>query len=457
MNSRHHRRIPGFALFCLLILFSSPAFAQLNTVFSTIFTDILEQKLKLSPGLHGNHFVPVAVTANNELVPALNGLIAGDISSFPLSSTSAGVVFDFSTGQPVRVTESLGPILAETAKPLGKGKFLVEANFTYLDLARYRGLATDQMQFTFTHQDVTDPSGGTSPILGQSPNESDIIDLVMDLHTHVSIWALFATYGVTNKLDVSVAIPFINARIFGTARATIQSYTFAEAGGANHIFGGTPQNPVLVTDEPYDRSATGIGDIALRLKYNFESGGDVDFASLLDVRFPTGKKENFLGSGKPTYRLWGILSAKMGDMTPHLNFGYAAKPAKYQSDAIEFRAGLDDKLSSQFTLAVDILGQIDVNSNEAIHLFPGTREIADHIETVRDGAGTDLVPGVESIRNVKLSNIPDQNNDNAFSAAVGLRYAPSETFIIFGNVLVPMNAGGLRAAVAPTIGFSVVL
>jgi hypothetical protein len=444
-------------LFCFLLLGMGSARAQLNTVFSTVFNDILENKLTLSPGPHAHHFIPAANKANSELVPALNGLIAGDISSVPLSSTSAGVIFDFSTGQPVRVTESLGPIFAETAKPLGRGKFLVEASFTYLDLDRFRGLATNQMEFTFTHEDVTDAAGGSTPLLGWNPNESDIINLVMDLHTRVGIYALFATYGVTNKMDISIAVPFINARIFGTAHATIQSYTFAEVGQANHIFGGTPQNPILTTDEPYDRTATGIGDIAVRLKYNLLSSADFDFATLLDVRLPTGKTENFLGSGKPTYRIWTVFSSRMGEVTPHLNLGYTAKPAKYQSDAVEFRAGVDTKLSSEVTLAVDVLGQIDVNPNEAIHLFPGSTEIVDHIEVVRNTSPVVLVDSVASYRNIRLSNIPDQNNDNTYSASLGIRYAPSEAFIVFANVLIPMNTGGLRAEIAPTIGFSVTI
>jgi hypothetical protein len=285
--------------------------------------------------------------------------------------------------------------------------------------------------------------------LGDNPNESDLIDLVMDLHTRVSFGAVLATFGVTNDLDVSVALPIISVRMNGTATATINSFTFAR-GGAHHIFAGdTLQNPVLTTNVPYDQSATGLGDVALRVKYNISRGGAVDFATLLDVRFPTGKKENFLGSGKATYRLWGILSSRMGDMTPHLNVGYTSKPADYQSDAIEFRLGLDNKLSSKLTSAIDVLGQIDLNASEAIHLAPGSVTITDKVPP------TAAAPqGGQSVRVVQLSNIPDRDNDNAFAVSVGFRYAPSDPLIFFANLLIPLNDGGLRAQVAPTIGVS---
>jgi hypothetical protein len=433
------RRRAFLTVLCIVVP-AIPARAQLNKVFSDIFTEILDVRLQRSgsPGTHGTHFLQSAARANNELVPALNGLIAGNVSSFPLSSTAGGVLFDFSTGQPVRIAESMGPILAETAKPLGKGKILVEVNYTYLDLVQFRGLPTDQMRFTFTHQDVT--SDGT---LGDNPNEDDIIDLFMDLHAKAGIGAVVATMGVTNDLDVSLALPVVTVSMNGTARAVIGSYTFGRLGHANHLFGGDTLHPILTTSVPYNQSATGLGDIAVRLKYSLARGGDLDLATLLDVRIPTGKKEEFLGSGKSTIRLWAILSKRTGDFTPHLNLGYAHKAADYQSDAVEFRAGFDSKLSTDLTWAVDLLGQIDVNADEAIKLAPGSVTLIDN------------VPGGQAISNVSLSNIPDRSNDNAFSAALGFRYSPSDKVMLFANVLLPMNDGGLRAHVAPTVGLSI--
>ncbi len=450
MNPSFARRTAGGVFLLLLAAVVQPAAAQLNTVFSDIFKEVLETRLVLSPGRHANHFVPAANKANAELVPALNGLITGDISSFPLSSTSPRIGFDFSSGKPVSVTESLGPIMAETAEPLGKGKLVIEASYTYLDLSEFRGMPTDQMAFTFTHVPVTPGE----PDLGQNTNESDLINLVMDLHTRVSIGAVIATYGVTSNFDVSVALPVIGVRINGTATATINSYTFASGGAAHHYFGGDSLNPVLTTKVPYDQSSTGIGDVALRMKYNLAQGEGLNTAALLDVRLPSGKVSDFLGSGRATYRLWGILSSRMGDMSPHLNAGYTHKVADLQSDAIEFRAGFDNKLSSKVTFAFDILGQIDVNPGKAIHLAPGSVTIIDRIDSVRNSPGSGRVPNVQAIRNVSLSNIPDANNDDAFSIAAGFRYAPSETIMLFADILIPLNTKGLRAPVAPTIGFS---
>ncbi len=432
----------GFLFMSFFLVALSTAHAQLDKTFSSIFTEILDVRLQRSgsPGQHGTHFLESAARANNELVPALNSLIAGNISSFPLSSTSSGALFDFSTGVPVPIAESSGPIFAETAKPLGKGKLLLDANYTYARLTHFRGITTNSMQFTFTHKDVTNE--GT---LGQNANESDLIDLALDLHTDVGIGVFFATYGVTSDLDVSVAVPLVSVRLNGTASATIESYTFGRLGHANHLFGGDTLHPVLTTSVPYKESATGLGDVALRLKYCFTRGGTLDVAALADVRFPTGKKEDFLGTGKATFHIWGVLSRPFGDVTPHLNLGYARRQADLQSDIFEFRAGFDSKLSSVITFALDVLGQIDLNPSEAIHLAPGSVTI------------TDEAPGATSVRVVRLSNIPDSMNDNLISLSAGFRVAPSSAWNIFGNVFVPMNEGGLRATVAPTIGLSIIL
>jgi hypothetical protein len=136
-------------------------------------------------------------------------------------------------------------------------------------------------------------------------------------------------------------------------------------------------------------------------------------------------------------------------MTPHLNIGYVHKPAELQSDALEFRAGFDNKIYADLTFALDILGQIDLNSAEAIHLAPGS-------VTIYDQAPPGLLFQSGPVpRVVNLSNIPDSNGDNLYSASMGFRFAPSDRVMLFGNILVPLNKAGLRAAIVPTLGGSV--
>jgi hypothetical protein len=39
--------------------------------------------------------------------------------------------------------------------------------------------------------------------------------------------------------------------------------------------------------------------------------------------------------------------------------------------------------------------------------------------------------------------------------AMGIRFTPSEHLLLLGNIIVPLNDGGLRSNVAPTVGESV--
>lgn len=445
-------------LVCMGVLFNC-AEAQLNTLFSDMFHTILSpSSLKLAGknGAHASHFLPADSAANEQLVPALNSLIGSNIGAFPLSSTGAGVIYEASaaldplTGLPLKSSTSLGPIFGENARSLGAGKIALYVSYTFLDLVSFRGLPVDQMQFAFTHENV---SG--KPYLGSNPNESDVITITPDLHTNVHLGALYATVGLAKNLDVGVALPVVDITMNGTARAVISSYSFSVLGHANHFFGGDSLHPRLDTTYVYNRSAAGIGDLAVRAKYSFPLGGALDAAALLDVRLPTGRTDDFMGTGKTTLRIWGILSRPFGDLTPHLNVGYTHNPAEFQSDRLEFRAGFDNRIYSTLTFALDILGQIDLNPSKTVVLGRGSTTIYDHpaiLDTTKPPP-----PDVVAPRVVPNSNVPDSYTDNIYDASFGFRFAPSDRIVLFFNMIVPMNNKGLRASLAPTLGFSAAL
>lgn len=427
----------------LLLVLPCGSFAQLNKTFENIFNRVLRDDLRLSPGQHGTHFFQAADEANAALAPALNSLVASNVSSFPLSSTVAGVTFDFSSGQPVSITESLGPIFAEKAQTLGKGKLNIGFNFTNLNLARLRGLKTEDIRFTFAHQDLTGEGG-----LGENPTENDVIDLFLNLDANANIFALYGTWGVTNNFDVSVAVPFVNLSLKGTASAVINSFTFARLGRAFHSFNADQLNPDLIDQVPYDESVSGLGDVALRLKYGILAGGDVDLAALADIRLPTGEESDFLGTGKTNARFSWIMSRKVGNFVPHVNLGYDYRGADLDSDEFEFVLGFDNKIAKGVTFAADLLAEIDIQGDEAIDLAPGSRPIHDMFVTTTGDTAI-------SARQVDLSNIADRNNDNTIDLALGFRIAPSENILFLANILVPLNDGGLRSTFAPTLGFAI--
>lgn len=439
----------GALVVAIVMLAATDSRAQLDQTVSDVFNQILIDDFQLSPGPHRNHFIPAAAVASEVLTPALNRLIASNVASFPLSSTVAGISFDFSTGQPVRTTESLGPIFAETSTTLGPGNLVVGMNATSLSLTRFRGMPVDELRFSFTHEDTGEPG------LGDDPNELDVVHVYPRLSVDAQIVALSATYGVFDDLDVGIAVPLVRVSLSGEADAIIDSRTlFIQSpfgGGATHFFGGDAHAPVLQETVSYEASSIGLGDVALRAKYRFPLQTTWGAAALLDIRLPTGSERDFRGTGSLTSRMLLIASRPMGSFAPHLNVGYEFRGSDFDSDEVELVFGFDQQLGSSVTFALDLLGEFDLSSDEAIRLYG--RGLAPTIPI------TDRSPDTGGVaqRAVAISNVPDRTHDHVVNLSVGARLAPTPNVQFLVNLIVPLQDGGLRPTVAPTIGGLVTL
>src|SRR5438046_6506317 len=135
----------------------------------------------------------------------------------------------------------------------------------------------------------------------------------------MTVTSFFMSFGLLDRVDIGVVLPIVSTSLRGTSDAQIIPF-----GGttAQHSFGGTPANPQLSTSRFVDGSATGIGDIAARVKINVTQSDRTMFAVLGDARFPTGREDDLPGSGHVAARGLGIVSARFGAFSPHANIGY---------------------------------------------------------------------------------------------------------------------------------------
>lgn len=404
---------------------------------TTTFNDLLSDRLELSPGQHGEHFLPSNVASSDATINAFTNFVTSNISSFPLSSTSAGLTFDFSSGQPVSTTTSLGPIFAERAQTLGQGRFNFGLNFTNLGLNKIRGLDMEDLRFTFTHEDV----GAAG--LGDSDNEFDNVDLFMNMNLNASILAFVGTVGITDRIDIGVAVPFVNLSMEADPMAVMNSYTTVVQGFPNHFFAG--ENGDTLLSAPLDAisdDATGIGDMAVRLKVNFVNDRAINVAALAEYRAPTGDEENFLGAGAASYKGALILSGNVGDFSPHANIGYEVRSSDLDRNEFEVFLGFDQKVSETFTLAVDLLAELEVGSQIEELTFPEN-------VTVSRTFGENIV----YTQVVDVTNIPRFDNDHQLNASFGAKFNPKEGLVVVSNVFIPLNDGGVRSNFIPTVGF----
>lgn len=434
-----YRKLCGLVAFILVInmLFSDLLLSQsLQEDIDGIFKAVLELRTGGPAGTqHGQHFIPNNVAFSRATINAFSNFIATNVSSFPLSSTAAGLTFDFSTGVPVSTSTSLGPIFAERAQTLGRGRLNMGFNFSYLDLNKLRGINTEDVRFTFTHQDVGAPG------LGDSDNEFDTIDLFMNMDLSASILAFIATFGITNRLDIGVAVPFVNIKMKAEPSAVINSFTIAKLQSPNHFFVENGDTSLSTRPTPVDDDATGIGDIAVRAKYNFLKKNNANFAALLEYRAPTGDEIDFLGTGKSSFKAVLISSANIRDFNPHLNLAYNHRTSDLEQDAIEAFIGFDQKVFETLTLAVDVLSEFEVGDEIEALKFP------EPVVVQRD------VGDILLRKEVSVTNIPRFARDNKINAAWGFKFHPKESLVIIGNVFVPLNDGGLRSDWTPTLGF----
>jgi hypothetical protein len=403
---------------------------------SNIFRDVLELQLAGSPGSHGDHFIPARVNASEAVISTLNNFIGSSVSSFPLSSTAAGLTFDFSSGRPVSTSTSFGPIFSERSQTIGEGLFNMGFNFTAINYTKIRGVNTEDLKLAFTHQNV---GSGANAILGSPAFEFDYIDFFPRMDINSSIFAFYFTYGITDELDASVAVPFVNVHIKSDPFARINSYTYLSTGQAAHQFGSDTTLPVLSKEfASLDDDATGIGDIAIRLKYNFLKNATVDMASVLEYRMATGDEKNFLGSGNDRFKLSVIASKIMGDFAPHLNVSYELRNSSSQRDRLGLFVGYDQKITETFTLALDFLGEFELGEQSKDLTFP------DPLTITRLDSTYSLV--------VEPTNLPDFKADHLLNGAVGFKFNPRKSLMIIGNIFFPLNDGGLRSKFIPTLG-----
>lgn len=376
---------------------------------------------------HGDHFLPSASGGNLAVIAFLGDAIGQSVSRLPLSSTSSGATFAIVNGIPVRTSTSAGPIFAERSQTLGRGRFFIGANFNGIQYTKLNGGSMDNFGLTFIHEDVD--NAGT---LGDPQFENDIIDVQLQLDVNVLVTSVFATYGLTDFIDLSVAVPFVRTTVKGSSEAQIQPF----GPNALHFFGGNSTDPILRATASESGSASGIGDVAGRLKVNVVQTRKFGAAILGDLRFPTGDEEELLGSGAFAGRAIGIVSAQFGPFSPHLNGGYLVRTGELQNDAVLVTLGFDNLMTDWATLAIDFLSEWQVGENKIS--LPGNATF-----------------DVPFVREVQTTQVADMKQ-NLVAASGGIKFILREGTVLMTNILFPLTRAGLLPDFIWTVGLELI-
>jgi len=207
--------------------------------------------------------------------------------------------------------------------------------------------------------------------------------------------------GVTDRLDVSAAVPFLTVSFDGQRVDTYRGAAVVQASAL--------------------ASASGIGDVRLGTKYNAIRRGGSGVALAGEARLPTGDTDNLLGSGEFVFTPRVIGSLEGARVAVHGDVGYAVGG---HSDEIDYSTAFTVVAHSRVTLITEFLGR---------RLTAGDR-LVDVVEPH---------PSLVGVETIRLS--ATEQATNRTHVAAGLRWNVAARWLVSMNILKPLTTAGLNS------------
>jgi hypothetical protein len=419
-------------LFCsVAFILPARAWAQ-DGALASLLVELLQSDVRLAPPApgfpsHEAHFLP---GSQQRLAPYFfNQQVVTQLATFPIGSPSGGFTFTFDAASSTfqRATDSFGPSFAERAFTNGRGRVTVGATFQYSKYSSFEGSDLDDgdIKFYLRHADV-----------GGAFFEGDLVEAALRLDLSSTTTTLFGNYGVTDRLDIAVAVPIVRVAMNAEVDATVLRLA-TESVPRLHSFPGGAGSATFTRDG----SATGLGDVLLRAKYRFVSIAGGGLAAGLDIRLPTGDADNLLGTSAAAATITLIGSNTYGRLAPHFNFGYTGSGSGdvlNVPNEISYKAGTEYAATPRVTLSADLIGRTLLDA--------GRLELTD---TTWNYMGVDGVPGSTAIREY----VARDASLTVASLAAGAKVNVTGNLLITGNALVTLTSAGVTARVTPVFGF----
>src|SRR5262245_497949 len=328
--------------------------------------------------------------------------LLANLATLPVASSSGAFVYRFNPelGTFGRPTQTFGPFFLERALTAGRGNASFGVTF---------------QQFRFTSLDGRNLRDGSLVTTANQFRDEvapfDIDQLTLDIDASVA--TLYGTVGVTNHMEVGFAAPYISLNIDGSRVNTYRGRTFTQASGSGR--------------------ATGLADMLVRTKYTLYDDESTALAAAVDLRLPTGRQEDLLGAGSASIKFTAIGSVEAGRWSAHANAGVT-------------RGGLANELSYGAGLAVAASGRLSVVGE----LLGRYIDSSGHILSI-----TAPHPTLTGVNTIRLTG--DQTSLQILNAVPGFKWNLSSTWVLAGNVSIPLTNGGLTAPFTPFLGLDYAL
>jgi hypothetical protein len=210
-------------------------------------------------------------------------------------------------------------------------------------------------------------------------------------------------------LDIGGAIPFVRVSLRGERVDTYRGRRLVQATGS--------------------ASASGLGDVMVRAKYNVVRAGASGLAIAAEARLPTGKEEDLLGAGRTSF-------------TPRLIGSYEGS-----------RLGVHGELGYAFREVTNTLGY---GVAVTVVTVPRLTVIGELSGLRLEGLGrltqvSEAHPGLVGVDTIRLTG--SAQTTDRIHAVAGFKWNIANTWLLTANVRRPLTDVGLNADWVPTVTF----
>ena len=374
----------------MLVLALTPTRASAQTV-SDVLSFLLTNRAVQTDDFQRD---AAAAAATRDTVTTLLG---AELATLPPSLSSAGFTYRFNPalGTAERASMSFGSFFTERALTGGRGQATLGMN---LRMASYNHL---------DGRDLRD--GAFLTTANQFRDEAEPFDvetLTLDIDSRVLTFT--GTYGVTDRFDISAAVPLVQLSLSGTRVNTYRGTQVVQAVA--------------------EATSRGFGDVVVRGKYGLLNGPSSGLALAGEVRLPTGRADDLLGVGTTAFSALVIASSEHGAMGYHGNLSLSGGGL---SNELAYRGAVCFSASDRVTLVGELVG----------------RRYGDVGRITEARVPHATIGNVDTIRMI--------SEDSSLSTAaivVGAKWNLSGTWILSGHTQLPIADRGLRSGVVTLFG-----
>lgn len=319
-----------------------------------------------------------------------------NLSAEPIGTSSSGFVYrlDPELGTMTRVSDTFGTVFVERATTSGKRRLSLGASTSATGYDRLDGLnLRDGTLITTANQFRDEPA----------PYDTESLTLRISTRT----LTVYGSYGVTDRLEIGGAVPFVRLHIEGSRVNVYRGETFVQATGS--------------------ADASGIADAVARAKYRLFNARNAAFAAAFEVRLPTGNDANLLGAGSAGFRALAIFSEETGRVGVHAN------------GAVGW-GGASGELSSAGALTFAATPRVTVIGELLLRRFTDLHQIV---------AVSEPHPTIAGVETTRL--LPGQTTPTVSSGVTGVKWNLGSTAVLSGELLWRLGNGGLTAPVTPIV------